>query len=262
MLIRGRVPVAGPVQVQVFVLEPESLQSFLCDESTSGFAPSDPGTSNFTLSVRAECVEGRSNNLRICWGQDLCSALVFEPGEVDVGLLRADTGATPAPPDGGGPVSPTGVRLDIATETVTWSDNSSDETGFHLELTVNGTTATYEVDADVTSFRLPAGHPDAECGLFRVSVSAVSASGASEPDSTNLVLECQLAAPASAPTPGSITLPSTGTGLGQPLAAQRATLVALVLALSGGLAFVGSAALSVPAVLVGVWVRGNDERRS
>jgi hypothetical protein len=100
MQIRGRVPVDGPVQVKAYVLDPATLHQFLCDESTSGFEPTEPGNSNFSLSVRDECIEGRSGNIRICWADDRCAPLIYQPGEVDVGLLQAGSDA-PTPPDGG-----------------------------------------------------------------------------------------------------------------------------------------------------------------
>jgi hypothetical protein len=82
----------------------------------------DETTSEFTVTVSQACVEGVSNNLRICWGPDLCNALVFQPGDVDLGLLSAEV-------EQGVPEPGSGVEAETPAATVALPATGVHDTG-------------------------------------------------------------------------------------------------------------------------------------
>lgn len=103
MVITGQVPAPAGTQVIVEVLDPATLQGTACASTAS--TDGSPTISDFLLTVPSECVEGVSGNLRICWGQSLCSALTFQAGSISVGLLSTEV--EEGIPEGGSGVTST-----------------------------------------------------------------------------------------------------------------------------------------------------------
>jgi hypothetical protein len=103
MTISGQVPAPAGTSVTVEVLDPSTLQPTQCSSTTS--TGGTAGTSDFTVTVSSKCVQGVSGNLRICWAEGQCSAAVFQPGDISVGMLSSDV--VQGVPEGGSGVQET-----------------------------------------------------------------------------------------------------------------------------------------------------------
>jgi len=103
MVISGQVPAPAGTPITVEVLDPTTIQGTQCANTTS--TGGNASSSAFTVIVSADCVKGVSGNLRICWGQNRCSAVEFQAGTVDVGLLSTEV--EQGVPEGGSGVTAT-----------------------------------------------------------------------------------------------------------------------------------------------------------
>lgn len=128
---------------------------------------------------------------------------------------------TPAPRQSDTPVTvpaaPSSLLLLGGTQLL-WRDNSNNETGFRITISLSGASvgrqATYDVPANITSMLLPpdAPHVCEQAGDFfgiNFSVTAFNAAGSSEIARSGIIAEC--GGPAIAPTTV-VGLPNTGAG--------------------------------------------------
>jgi hypothetical protein len=123
----------------------------------------------------------------------LLAALLALP--VSVGSSQTPS-ATPQQPE------ITGVNGSL-----TWLDNSDNEDGFRVEITINGELSTFVVIANATSFEIPANLAE-QCGDRRYNVVAFNDAGESPSRNTvGGILECP--GVLETPTP-QLLLPTTG----------------------------------------------------
>jgi hypothetical protein len=265
MRIRGRVPVDGPVQVRVFVLDPAAPgEPFFCDESTSGFSPTDPGTSNFAVSVRPECIAGRSDDLLVCWSDDACAALTFAPGDVDVGLLSEGTTAMPQPSPTADPVIGENMLID-ATLRVEARDGRRQEIPRGTELVVGGRAEVcgrtvlpesffQDLEGDLTaSLGTIEVTPGCAEGFVIIDLAFPNNSrgplftGPFTPGSTRneFVLRAPITQPSAGGSPP-IAAPNTGSGSGATGSVLSATYIAVGLIVAGVVCYTVAASLRRP----------------
>lgn len=130
-----------------------------------------------------------------CRGRDLRGAvlvfviLMLALGSASIRQARSSQAATPTPATAtklpAVPVAPSNLRLTGEADSLAWTDNSADETGFEITVTdnISRTVLKFSVPANTTSFQLPPP-ARASCSDHRPSMSyavvAVSAVGASE----------------------------------------------------------------------------------
>jgi hypothetical protein len=152
--------------------------------------------------------------------------------------------STPAPP-----ARPSDVH--VAHSTLFWTDNSSNETGFRIDLvtcqnaSANTRSFRYEVPANTTSFPFPQEFLDAEkacsCPNETWTVTAFNQNGEAAASNGTGVSTCvplserRGGAPA---TPPPVAMPSTGAG--ERASGSNSTQMGV----AGGLALMGAAALS------------------
>jgi hypothetical protein len=168
------------------------------------------------------------------------------------GLAPAAEGAarntpTPSPtatvtpmPTAGGPAAPSGLRVEPLA--MFWNDNSNDEDGFLIDLTVCGSNEFerhlhYQVPANTTSFTFPPEYLAAKnacaCGYQDWKVTAFNSRGQASAFSQTGIPMC---APAPTATPF-ISLPATGSGDGHPGSSGLPVLLAAgILSLGVGIA--------------------------
>jgi len=123
--------------------------------------------------------------------------------------------ATPTPtPPPSIPAPPSDVSRQ--GEVLRWVDNSSNEDGFQIDLTICGEVFHYTVGPNSTRFTLPPevlskqrepGSPGSFCHELSYSVSALNAVGQSEAAGFGVIIEPP---PPSRATPSAITAPGTG----------------------------------------------------
>lgn len=111
------------------------------------------------------------------------------------------------------PVAPSNVVIDLAVRTITWQDNSDDETGFVIMYAVEGTTtvsATYSVGPNTTSFIIPQSAPSFSCGqTLKISIAAVNGNVSSALATNGLSSICP--PPTATGNDRAVGLPPTGT---------------------------------------------------
>lgn len=112
--------------------------------------------------------------------------------------------------------APSNVQLDRRNWTISWADNSQDETGFQIVYTAAPTLRTYSAPANSESFSLPPDAPRPPGGRFHVEVRATSPGGQSAAGEYTIIVESQdvdsTLVPAQTVVPISPRLPATGSG--------------------------------------------------
>lgn len=79
------------------------------------------------------------------------------------------------------PADPTDVRWDFASRTISWTDNSNDETGFSIIYTIGADNAGHEHEtaANVTSFAVPEDVNETDRRVAHIVVNAFNSAGSS-----------------------------------------------------------------------------------
>ena len=102
-VVRGVAPVAPGTDVVIEVLDPATLKIAECGRTKTAAGVGESTTSDFSLSVNAECIKENSGNLRVCWGPNLCQGVELSPGDdVDLGSLKFRESVAFPPNVGGG----------------------------------------------------------------------------------------------------------------------------------------------------------------
>jgi hypothetical protein len=134
------------------------------------------------------------------------------------------------------PTAPTNVHLRLNERQVTWSDNSGNETGFRIALSVirppgGDQDRTFTAAANSNSIELPADITFSCGSSITVFVRAFNLAGESAPSGEGVATDCGPAP--STPTP---QLPATGGGAGSPERRHFAFAAVLLGTLGVGLA--------------------------
>lgn len=117
MVFLGTVPAPPGTTVRLEVLDVPNIQGVTCAAGTTFGAPNGSDSiSGFALILEGRCIEGLSQNFRVCWGDDLCDVVVpsffppFQPGRtVEFGLLDPSIEISSVLPPVGGPGLGTGL---------------------------------------------------------------------------------------------------------------------------------------------------------
>ena len=172
----------------------------------------------------------------------LALAVLADRGMAAEGAVRNTT--TPSPtatvtplPTAGGPAAPSDLRIEPLA--IFWNDNSNDEDGFLIDLTVCGERHLhYQAPANTTSFTFPLEYLAAKnacaCGYQDWKVTAFNSRGQA---SAFLQTGIPMCAPAPTATPVVIIMPATGSGDGHPGSSGLPVLLAVgILSLGVGIA--------------------------
>ena len=108
---------------------------------------------------------------------------------------------TPSPTELAPPAAPNLTGFD---DRLSWVDNSDNEDGFRLYISVNGEEHVFEVGENVTVFEYPDGLISA-CGTIDYEIMAFNKAGESSPTSGGLIADCFLGVEPE-------ILPETGSG--------------------------------------------------
>ena len=105
MVVSGIVPVTPGAPIVIEALDPVTIRGIECARSQSVAAPdAGPASSRFSLTVDRSCVRRVSGNLRVCWGDQKCQGIEFEPGRrVELGALTPKPSVAFPPDAGSGP---------------------------------------------------------------------------------------------------------------------------------------------------------------
>ncbi len=140
---------------------------------------------------------------------------------------------TPSPTELAPPAAPELTGID---DGVTWIDNSDNEDGFRVYITVDGREHVFEVGPDITVFEYPEGLLPI-CGDTRYRLSAFNEAGETSSSRWGRIAEC----PGWGSTPQPEILPETGSGQG--VDAFPYALVLAALAGAAGLTLISAASL-------------------